>query len=92
MSLDPQQKEALENLYSHRDHIEDHLNKIDTILKMYFPKEYNLAYQHWLPQIKTGLRDDIKWLPRGQYSMDYTLKKLFDKMIDDLDKGVSKYI
>jgi enoyl reductase-like protein len=92
MSLDPQQKEALENLYSHRDHIEDHLNKIDTILKMYFPKEYNLAYQHWLPQIKTGLRDDIKWLPRGQYSMDYTLKKLFDKMIDDLEKGVSKYI
>jgi hypothetical protein len=88
MSLSPNQKEALENLYSHRDHIEDHLNKIDTILKMYFSKEYDLAYQHWLPQMKTALRDNTKWLPRGQYSMDYTLNHL----IDDLDKGVSKYI
>lgn len=92
MSLNPQQKEALQNLYSHRDHIEDHLNKIDMLLKTYFPKEYDLAYQHWLPQIKTGLRNNIKWLPRGQYSMDYTLNKLADKIIEDLDKGVNKYI
>jgi hypothetical protein len=92
MSLDPQQKEALQNLYSHIDHIEDHLNKIDTILKMYFSKEYDLAYQHWLPQIKTALRDNTKWLPRGQYSMDYTLNQLIDHVIDDLNKGVSRYI
>jgi len=92
MSLNPQQKEALQNLYSHRDHIEDHLNKIETILKVYFPKEYDLAYQHWLPQIKTGLRDEIKWLPRGEYSMDYTLTRLIDNMIDDLNKGVTKFV
>jgi hypothetical protein len=45
-----------------------------------------------LPQIKTGLRDNTKWLPRGQYSMDYTLNSLIDHVINDLDKGVSKYI
>lgn len=92
MSLDPQQKEALKNLYSHRDHIEDHINKIETIIKVYFPTEYDIAYQHWIPQIKTGLRDDTKWLSRGQYSMDYTIKRLLDSMLNDLDKGVSKYI
>lgn len=91
MSLDPQQKEALQNLYSHRDHIEDNLNKIETILQVYFPIEYAVAYQHWIPQIKTGLRDNTKWLPRGQYSMDYTLNRLIDNTVDD-DKGVSKYI
>lgn len=91
MSLDPQQKEALQNLYSHRDHIEDHLNKIETILETYFSAEYAVAYQHWIPQIKTGLRDNTKWLPRGQYSMDYTLNRLTDNTVDDT-KGVSKYI
>lgn len=91
MSLNRQQKEALENLYSHRDHIEDHINKIEIILKTYFQKEYELAYQHWLPQIKTGLRDNTKWLPRSQYSMDYTLNRLIDNIVDDT-KGVSKYI
>lgn len=92
MSLNPQQKEALQNLYSHRDHIEDHINKIDTILKLYFPTEYAIAYQHWIPQIKTGLRDNTQWLPRGEYSMDYTLNHLVDYITDDLNKGVNKYI
>jgi hypothetical protein len=92
MSFDSQKQEALRNLYSHRDHMEDHLNKIESILQIYFPEEFAVFYQHWFPQIKTALRDDTKWLPRGQYSMDYTLNRLNDKVADSENKGVSKYI
>jgi hypothetical protein len=92
MSFDAQKQEALRNLYSYRSNIEDNLNKIESILQVYFPEEFAVFYQHWFPQIKTALRDDTKWLSRGQYSMDYTLNRLNDKVADDKDKGVSKYI
>lgn len=92
--LSPDQRKALQKLYNHREHIEDILVEISTILKVHFPKSQPLADQHWIPQIKTALRDNTKYLPRGEYSMDYTLNQLIDQIIDELDnnKGVSKYI
>ena len=84
-------EEALNNLLSHREKIEDILAEIEAILMVYFEKEYPLAYQHWLPQIKTALRDNLKYLSRGDYTMDYTIKHILDSVIDN-HKGVSKYI
>lgn len=84
--------EALSDLYTLREKIEDYLAEIESLLRIYFPDQYNISYQHWIPQIKTALRDNTKWLPRGQYSMDYTIGQLIDKIIEHNDKGVSKYI
>lgn len=92
MSLDNNQKEALNRLYCHRQEIEHYLSEIEVLIQTYFPEEFPVANQHWLPQIKTGLKDHTKWLPRGQYSMDYTLNRLTDKLINDSNKGVNKYI
>lgn len=86
------QKDALNKLYNYRENIEDLLAEIEAIIQVYFPEEYSLSHQHWIPQIKTALRENTKWLPRGEYSMDYTLNHLLDKLIEDKNKGVSKYI
>lgn len=91
MSLTSSQKQALQNLYNSREKIEDILAEIEANLQVYFPEEFAVAYQHWLPQIKTSLRNNTKWLPRCEYSMEYTLNHISDKLID-LNKGVSKYI
>jgi hypothetical protein len=85
-------KDALIKLYEHRENIENHLAEIDAILQVYFSDDYSVAYQHWIPQIKTALYDNTKWLSRGQYSMDYTIKSILDKIVGDSQKGVSKYI
>lgn len=85
-------KDSLNKLLYYRDQIEEILTNIDIILHQDFDKEYSVAYQHWLPQIKTALRDDTRWLSRGEYSMDYTLKRIIDQINGSLDKGVSKYI
>lgn len=82
----------LDDLFNCRDQIEKILTEIDSILKTRFANEYETAYQHWLPQIKTALRDNTQWLPRGQFTMDYTLKRINDNMNSSLEKGVSKYI
>jgi len=93
MTLKDKQKEALNNLYQKREEIEYCLAEIESILAVHFENQFAISYQHWLPQIKTALRDDTKWLSRGQYSMDYTLKIIQDQMLDSSDnKGVSKYI
>lgn len=84
--------EALSDLYRFREKIEDYLAEIESILRVHFPDQYDVSYQHWIPQIKTALRDNTKWLPRGQYSMDYVIAQLVDKIIERNDKGVSKYI
>lgn len=86
------QKEALRNIVLYREYIEEYLDRINTIITVHFPEEFDVAYQHWIPQIQTGLRDDTKWLPRGQYSMEYTLKRIEDKLNISLNKGVTKYI
>lgn len=85
-------QDALNNLYNYREKIEDALAEIEAIIQAYFPEEYNLCYQHWIPQIKTALRKNTKWLPRGEYSMDYTLNHILDKLVEDENKGVTKYI
>lgn len=93
MNPNKDQKDALEKLLNCRDQIEDSLVQIEALLQVYFSEEFSIAYQHWIPQIKTALKDDTKWLPRGQYSMDYTIKRIVDQIDDEfLNKGVSKYI
>lgn len=84
--------EALANLYNAREDIENKLAEIEAILQVYFAEEFATAYQHWIPQIKTAVRDNLKYLPRGEYSMDYTIKRIEDKVIDNLDKGIQKYV
>jgi hypothetical protein len=61
-------------------------------LAVNFPEESSVAKQHWIAQIKTALKDNLKYLPRGEYSMDYTLNRIEDKLFNKSDKGVSKYI
>jgi hypothetical protein len=84
--------EALFKLYSYREQIENNLAEIKAILGVNFPEEYATASQHWIPQIKTALKDNTQYLPRGEYSMDYTLHRIEDKLFNRSDKGVSKYI
>lgn len=82
----------ISELEKHRETIENNLAEIETILSVYFPAEFPTAYQHWIPQIKTALKNNTKWLDRGQYSMQYTLDRIFDSISDKNNKGVSKYI
>ena len=82
----------LSELEKYREQIEDSLAQIEAILQIYFQEEFSTAYQHWIPQIKTALKNNTKWLDRGQYSMQYTLDRIFDKISDNTNKGVSKYI
>jgi hypothetical protein len=74
--------ESVNKLLDYRSRIEQILNDMNNLLKSDFIDEYSIAYQHWIPQIRTALRDDTRWLSRGQYSMDYTLRKINDQKID----------
>lgn len=91
MSLTEQQKHQLNRLLDYRNDIENALFQIERILKEYFPSEFDTAYQHWIPQISTAICENEKWLSRGQYSMQQTLDRLFDKSKDD-STGLSRYI
>lgn len=84
------QKNQLNFLIDYRDQISDSMFHIERILKTYFPDQYIDAYQHWIPQILTALDNDLKWLPRGQL----TLQDTIDRIKDDSDSvgGVSKFI
>jgi len=69
------------------------IDNIQEVLKVYFPEEYDQSYQHWIPQIKTALKNDTQWLPRGVYSMEHTLDRIHDRLQEiNSVKGVSKYI
>lgn len=92
MSLTNEQKGQINNLIDYRNDIENALFQIDRILKDYFPKEYDIAYQHWLPQIHTALMNDDRWLPRGQFNMQQTLDRLLDQANGSKSNGVSRYI
>lgn len=92
MSLTDEQKHQLNKLYDHRDEIIKSLFHIERIIKEYFPEEFDLAYQHWIPQIITAMYEDKKWLPRGQFTMQQTLNRLLDKSKESDSKGVYKYI
>lgn len=92
MSLTQEQKDQINNLIDYRDKIEDSLFHIERILKHYFPEEFDIAYQHYIPQITTALYEDKKWLSRGDQTMQQTINRLLDKVKNSSDKGVSKYI
>jgi soluble cytochrome b562 len=85
-----QKKDQLNNLIDYRDQISNCLFHIEQILKTSFPDQYDDAYQHWIPQILTALDNDLKWLPRGEL----TLQDTIDRIKDDSDSvgGVSKFI
>ena len=80
----------LNNLLDLREEIAQSLKKIDAILQIYFPDQYADAYQHWMPQILTALYNDVKWLPRGQVTLQDTIDRIKDCTSES--GGVSKYI
>lgn len=90
MSLTQSEREQIDKLLNYRDNIVESLTNIEAILKQYFPEEFNIAYQFWIPQIMTSLFDNTKWLSRTDRNMQQTIDRLIDKSQDD--KGVSKYI
>lgn len=90
--LTSEQKNQLNNLIDCRDEIADCIFRIEHILKTYFPDEFHIAYQHWIPQISTALADSDQWLSRGDISMQYTISRIYDKITEDSGEGVSKYI
>jgi flagellar biosynthesis chaperone FliJ len=92
MSLTQEQKDQINNLIDYRDKMVHSLFHIERILKHYFPEEFDIAYQHYIPQITTALYEDKKWLSRGSQTMQDTLNRLLDKSQNSTDKGVSKYI
>ena len=87
--LTQQQKHQLNRLIDHKDEISKAMFHIERILKTYFPNEFDIAYQHWIPQILTALENDVKWLPRGQYSLQDTIDHIND---NQSGSGVKKYI
>jgi enoyl reductase-like protein len=93
MDIDEDKVKAYNHLCQLRLEIETLIDDINETLKVYFPEEHELSYQHWIPQIKTGLRNNIRWLPRGLYSMEHTLNKISDKLqeTNNSNKGVFKY-
>lgn len=92
MNFTQDQRDQLNRLIDYRDQITDSLFHIERILKTYFPEEFEVAYQHYIPQITTALYEDKKWLPRGQFTMQQTINRLLDKAQNSDPKGVSKYI
>ena len=89
MSLNTVQKHELNKLIYYRDEITSALFDIERILKNHFPSEHSLAYQHWIPQIRTALNVTDKWLPRGEYTLQNTIDHISD---NDNGSGVNKYI
>lgn len=94
MAFTPEQKHQLNKLIDHRDEITNAMFHIERILKHYFPEEFDIAYQHWIPQIMTALYDHDKWLPRGEQTLQDTINRLFDKNEEDKQTGqsVKKFI
>lgn len=92
MSFTNEQKHQLTKLIDYRDQIADSLFHIERILKVYFPEEFDTAYQHWIPQITTALYEDTKWLPRGERTMQQTIVRLLDKSQNPTGQSIQKYI
>lgn len=92
MSFTNEQKDQLNRLIDYRDQITDALFHMERILKVYFPEEFDVAYQHYIPQITTALYEDKRWLPRGQQTLQHTITRLLDKTNDFTDKGLKKFI
>jgi soluble cytochrome b562 len=89
--LSQEQKDQFNKLMDYRDEICNSMFHIERILQTYFPEEYDIAYQHYIPQIMTALDNDEKWLPRGDITMQYTIKRILDKINNDNGSGVYKF-
>jgi hypothetical protein len=92
MTLTNQQKYQLNKLIDHRDQITNSLFHIERIIKEYFPEEFDIAYQHWIPQITTALYEDKRWLPRGEQTLQHTINRLFDKNQEATHESISKFL
>lgn len=92
MSFTNEQKYQLNKLIDYRDQITNSLFHIERIIKEYFPEEFDVAYQHWIPQITTSLYEDKRWLPRGEQTMQHTIDRLLDKVQEKNGQSVSKFI
>lgn len=88
--LTQEQKYQFNKLLDYRDEISDALFHIERILKNYFPQEFDIAYQHYIPQISTALNEDDRWLPRGEISLQDTIDRILD--MSEESSGVSKFI
>lgn len=89
-----EQKHQLNKIIDHRDEITNAMFHIERILKHYFPEEFDIAYQHWIPQIMTALYEHDRWLPRGEQTLQDTIDRLFDKNQDitEIGQSVKKFI
>ena len=93
MSLTQEQKDQINKLVDHRDEIVASLFHIESILKTYFPEEFERAIQFYLPQITTALYQDKKWLNRGEYSLQNTIDNLLERCkMSECGKGTAKYL
>lgn len=90
MSLDSQQKHQLNKLIDYRDQIVGSLFHIERILKQYFPEEFEIAYQHWIPQITTALYEEEKWLNRGDQTMQQAINRILDKNSTETGQNTKK--
>jgi hypothetical protein len=72
-----------------RDSLDSTIKEMSEILQNNFPKEYSIAYQHWIPQINTALYNNTKWLPRGEHTFQDTINKITDS---DNTGGIYQYI
>lgn len=88
--MNQEQKDQFNLLMDYRDDISKSMFHIERILKTYFPDQYADAYQHWIPQILTALDNSVKWLPRGQLTLQDTIDRIKDS--SDSVGGVSKFI
>ena len=80
-------------LVDHRNNMLSNIKQVEKILQEEFPDQFHVAYQHWIPQIKTALTSDDRWLPRSDYNFDYTLNKI--KEADDnqcSDSNIRKFL
>jgi hypothetical protein len=82
----------VDDLLSLREDIAQSILKIEFILRTNFLDQYEDAYQHWIPQVLTALYNDVKWLPRGQMTLQDTIDRILDKIKEDSGTGVSKFI
>lgn len=89
MSLSNEQKYQLNRLIDHRDELVNSLFHIERILKIYFPEEFDMAYQFYIPQISTAIHENKNWLSRGEYSLQNTIDKLLAKSKEETDKGTT---
>jgi hypothetical protein len=81
----------INDLLDLRENIAQSVQKIEFILRTNFQDQYEDAYQHWIPQILTALFNDLKWLPRGEVTLQDTIDQIRD-IESSNNGGVSKFI